>query len=31
MWVIGRDGLQLNRDRDATLALFELIKNQPGY
>ena len=21
----------LNRDRDATLALFELIKNQPGY
>ena len=21
----------LNRDRDVTLALFELIKNQPGY
>ncbi len=21
----------LNRNRDATLALFELIKNQPGY
>jgi type I restriction enzyme R subunit len=21
----------LNRDREATLALFELIKNQPGY
>jgi type I restriction enzyme R subunit len=21
----------LNRDRDATLSLFELVKNQPGY